>query len=383
MHKTESHFHIKRSITISTGHFVHDIYSSFLAPFLPLIIDKFNLTLTMAGLLTLFLRSPTLFSPFIGAVSERFNIRNVAIIAPAVTAITMSLLGVAPNYAVLCVLLLIAGTSAAIFHVIGPVMIAQVSLANLGQGMSFWMTGGELARTVGPLIAVWIVSLWSFEGSYPIMSIGIIFSILLYFSLKDTSTVSPALVNGNVAEVWSKLHKIMIPLTGIMVSRACFIATLTAFLPVYMVASGKSLWIGGASLAILELAGTVGTFLGGTISDHLGRRTVLLLAMPISSFLMFAFVYAPNWLLFPLLLLLGCSVFAIAPVMMAIVQDNCSTSRGIANGIYTGISFLTIAVITVLVGLVADFASLKMAFILSSLGGLAGVPIIFLLPKSL
>lgn len=46
------------------------------------------------------------------------------------------------------------------------------------------------------------------------------------------------------------------------------------------------------------------------------------------------------------------------------------------------IHFMSTAVITIFVGWVADLVGLKAAFSLSALLGLAGVPIVFLLPKS-
>jgi FSR family fosmidomycin resistance protein-like MFS transporter len=382
LEKKQSHFQTRKVVVISAGHFVHDVYSSFLAPFLPLLIGKFQLSMVLAGSLTVFFRLPSLINPFFGVISDRTNVLYLAIAAPALTAAGMSLLGVAPNYPTVCFLLLAAGTSAAIFHVIGPVMIAQVGSRNLGKGMGFWMTGGELARTAGPLIAIFVVSMWGFDGSYPIMSAGILASVLLYFSMKEMSSVSEKQPKGGLREAWRSLSRIMIPLAGVMISRAALAATLTAFLPIYMVNSGRSLWIGGASLSVLELSGTLGTFFGGTISDRVGRRAVLLATLPTSSLLLLAFVYAPEWLQFPILLCLGCGIFVLTPVNLAIVQDHCGSHRGAATGVFMTIHFMSTALITILVGWLADLLGLKLAFTLSAFLGLAGVPIIFLLPKA-
>ncbi|MCK4788358.1 MAG: hypothetical protein KAV87_31745, partial [Desulfobacteraceae bacterium] len=65
-----------------------------------------------------------------------------------------------------------------------------------------------------------------------------------------------------------------------------------------------------------------------------------------------------------------------------IVQDNSRGHRGAANGLYMGINFLTTAAVTVFVGWLADLFGLKAAFTTSALLGLAGIPIIFILPKS-
>ncbi len=378
----EGTFQTRKIAIISGGHFVHDVFSSFLAPFLPLLIGKFGLSMVLAGSLTVFYRLPSVLNPLFGILSDRVNLSHLAIWAPAFTAVGMSLIGVAPNYAGLCVVLLAAGTSAAIFHVLGPVMVARVSTRNLGRGMSFWMTGGELARTVGPLVAVWVISMWTLEGSYPIMLVGIVASVLLYLNLKGTVLASGEWTPGSLGETWRILRRVMAPLTIIMISRAFLVGTLVAFLPTYMVTTGRGLWLGGASLAVLELSGTVGTFFGGTVSDRAGRGTVLLGTLPTSSLLMLAFVHGPAWMQFPLLLFLGCFVFALTPVNMAVLHDHCREHRGTANGLFMTIHFLSTAGITIFVGWLADLFGLKMAFTLSALLGLAGVPMIFLLPKS-
>lgn len=381
MVKEKSDFKASRILIISGGHFIHDVYSSFLAVFLPLLIAKFGLTMILAGSLTVFFRLPSLLNPLLGVLSDRIDMRYLAICAPLVTAVSMSLIGVAPSYIVVCILLLVAGMSAAVFHVLGPVMIARMSDRAIGRGMSFWMTAGELARTVGPLVAVWAVSFWGFEGSYPVMVVGLLASGLLFFYLKDTETCPCKRPEDNLGKTWRALRRLMIPLTGIMISRAFMVATLVAFLPTYMVVSGKSLWIGGISLAVLEAFGAVGTFIGGTLSDRVGRKTVLLTAMPASSVLMIAFVYATGWILFPLLALLGLCFFAVSPVNLAIVQDYSRNHRGTANGLYMGISFITTAAVIFFAGWLADLFGLKTTLAVSALLGLAGVPIIFFLPK--
>ena len=62
MQKSEK-FQIGNVITISTAHLVHDVYSSFLAPLLPLLIEKLSISYTMAGILTIIQRIPSLFNP--------------------------------------------------------------------------------------------------------------------------------------------------------------------------------------------------------------------------------------------------------------------------------------------------------------------------------
>ncbi len=147
-----SNSRFSKVLTISLAHLVHDVPTSFLAPILPLLMDKFGLSLMMAGMLDVYRRIPSLANPFLGLLADRICIRWFIILMPGITAALMSLLGIAPSYAFLTVLLLLSGVSSAIFHVTSPVMMRHVSTGRIGRGMSFYMLGGELARTLGPLI---------------------------------------------------------------------------------------------------------------------------------------------------------------------------------------------------------------------------------------
>ncbi|GBC59846.1 MFS transporter [Desulfonema ishimotonii] len=374
-------FQTDKILTISAGHFVHDIFSGFLPVFLPLLIEKFELSMFLAGTFTVFFRLPSLFNPLLGILSDRVDLRYAAICAPGFTAVLMSILGIAPSYALVCVFLVAAGFSAAVFHVLGPVMIARASDSGFGRGMSFWMTSGELARTVGPLFAVWAISQLTFEGCYPVMALGIFASLFLFMILRKSRLALGRPQEGGLRAAWASLRGVMIPLTGVVISRSFMVASLAAFLPTYMVSSGKSLWIGGTAMAVMECAGTVGSFTGGTLSDRIGRRTILMSAIPASSLLMLGMLYGGNEFVFPALILLGFTLFSVSPVNMAIVQEHAAHCRGTANGLYMGINFLTTAAVTVLVGQLADMTNLKTAFTACAVLGLAGIPAIFFLPE--
>ena len=111
MNATKS-FKPDKVITISIAHFIHDIYSSFLAPLLPLLIEKFSISHTLVGALSTFQQLPALLNPLVGIIADKICIRIFIAITPAVTCTTMSLLGVAPHYTMLAILLFVTGISA-------------------------------------------------------------------------------------------------------------------------------------------------------------------------------------------------------------------------------------------------------------------------------
>ena len=171
-------------LAISFAHMLHDIYSSFLAPILPLLIKKLGMGLGMAGLLSAIQRLPSLLYPLVGILADRMNLRFFIIIAPSITATSMSLLGLAPHYTFLVILCFTMGVGATLFHVPGPVMIKHVSGDRTGKGMSYYMLGGELARSLGPLTILGAVSLWGLEGTFRLIPFGIFTFLLLSFKIR-------------------------------------------------------------------------------------------------------------------------------------------------------------------------------------------------------
>ena len=62
----DQNFETGKILALSIGHFIHDVYSSFLAPLLPLLIEKLSMSLTQAGFLSTVMQIPALLNPYIG-----------------------------------------------------------------------------------------------------------------------------------------------------------------------------------------------------------------------------------------------------------------------------------------------------------------------------
>ena len=115
----EMEFQTREVLTIASGHFVHDSFSAFVPPLLPLIREKLGTDYAATGGLTIFMQIPSLLNPFIGYAADKVSLRYFIILAPAVTATLSSLLGMADSYVLLALLLFVAGVSTAAFHAAG------------------------------------------------------------------------------------------------------------------------------------------------------------------------------------------------------------------------------------------------------------------------
>ncbi len=367
---------------LSVSHFVHDIYSSFLAPLLPLLIDKLSMSLTQAGFLTTAMQIPALMNPYIGMLADRISLRYFVILAPMLTAVPMSLIGVAPGYGALLLLLFAAGVSVAAFHVPAPVMIARLAGPKKGRGMSFFMTGGELARAIGPLAAVSAVSAMGLEGFYPVMVGGMGASVLLFLRFRH---VDLAFHNAQkkipLVATWRAMRRILLPLAAILLARGSMHAAMTAFLPTFIKIQSGNLWLAGAALTFFEMAGVAGVLTAGPLSDRLGRRQMLLISLLGAPLCVFVFAAGNGWLRVAGLLFAGFTLLSTTPVMLALIQEHAGSSPAAANGMFMMISFLARSAIVVVVGVIADRVGLRNTYLISAFAGLAGIPFVLMLPK--
>ncbi|WP_231714048.1 MFS transporter [Desulfosarcina ovata] len=381
--KTEmptNRFNLPGVLAVSIGHFIHDIYSAFLAPLLPLLIEKLSLSLTQAGLLSTVMQLPALFNPWIGSLADRISVRWFLVLAPSLTAVPMSLIGVAPSFGMLLILMAFAGISVSIFHVPAPVVVARMAGNRKGMGMSFFMVGGEAARAAGPMAAVSAVALMGLDGFYPVMGISFICSFILYLNTRDLPVTTAARTPVPLLQTWRDMAPVLEPITGILVARGFMHGCMASFLPTFIVMHTGNLWLAGASLTIYEIAGVVGVMVAGTLSDRMGRRRMLtfsLLGAPIS---LLTFVWVDGWIAYVMLVLTGFTLLSTTPVMLALVQESAVESPSAANGLFMMISFLARSAVVVIVGIAADLIGLEKTFVIFAVIGFSGLPFVLRLP---
>lgn len=376
---SEQHFQSSHVLTISGGHFVHDTFSSFLATLLPELIAKLSMSLTQAGTVTALVQLPSILNPLIGYLDDKVNLRWMVIFAPAITATLMSTMGSVPNFYMLAILVAVAGLSVAAFHATAPAMVARVSGNQVGKGMSFFMAGGELGRTLGPIVAVWGVSIFALEGVYRLAAIGWSTSLLILLRFRG--------ITPHVARQTSfhglipAARPLLLPLLIIVAGRSLLISSLGSYLPTFLKSEGASLWAAGGALAIYQVAGVAGALVGGTLSDRIGRKPVLFASSLFSPLLVLAFLALPGSWMLPILVVVGFLSLATQPVLLALVQDHLPNHRSVANGAYTAWTFIMQSSAAFIIGALGDQLGLRSTYFWMALFSLFAALGVLLLPS--
>jgi FSR family fosmidomycin resistance protein-like MFS transporter len=375
-------FNTGRVLTISASHACNDIYSGFLPPLLPELIQRFSMTNAQAGLLSAFLQFPYILQPLMGYVADRISLRYLVILAPGITATAMSLLGIAPSYVLIALLLTVAGLSSAGTHAIGPVMVGEDSGARAGRAIGIWMVGGNFGGAIGPMLIVLAIGWFGIEGTTWLMLGGWAVSIMLFYRLRETSE-KPADLHRRLP--WETMITQMRPLLAAsalfhMLQSFSSVALLT-YMPILLNEGGASLRWTGASLFILQVGGMMGAFVGGSLSDRVGRRRVLAISLAATAILIVLFVCLSGSTQGLLLPFLGFFSMSTSPVMLATMQECYPENRAMANGLYMALWIAIRSTILVLFGWIGDVVGLRNAFLLSAVFSLLGLPIVRMFPS--
>ncbi|MCG8532891.1 MAG: MFS transporter [Desulfovibrionales bacterium] len=382
MKTTVEKFQTPKVILISFAHLIHDVYTSFLSPLLPMIIEKLSLTLSQAGLLSTVMQIPALANPFIGLFADNKGLaRWLVILTPSITALPMCLMGAASSYWQLLVLCFVTGISVALFHVPSPVLVANYSGGMKGRGMSFYMTGGEAARSLGPLLAVASVHFLGLENLYWVMAIALATSVLLWLNLEKQENSGPMKKRGSLTASYKEIRHVLNPLVGVLTARGFMHAAMGTFLTVYVENKTGNLWFSGAALAIYEGLGVAGALSAGTLSDWMGRRRVLLWATLVAPFFVLLFVFTTGIFQIIALCVVGFTVLSTTPVMLALVQETALVNPAAGNGLFMMCSFIIRSIAVVIVGVVGDVGGLDAMFLFSAGAGFLGLPFLLKLEK--
>jgi len=363
-----------RLALLALAHFTIDAYSSFFSPLLPLLVTRLHMNLTNVGTLVAIASLASSFSqPIFGWLSDRVHRPWFVAFGPLIAGVFLSAIGLAPTYATLVTLLVLGGLGVSAFHPQGA-GISGGLMKKRSVAMSFFVSGGTLGFSVGPLIAVGITGRYGLEHSWYAVVLGIVVSGLL---LSQFPRLNPHPRHSGPRPALSELKPVARPLTLLYFAVVCRSAVsygFMSFLPLYLHARGWTVAAAGGVLSTYLLAGAIGGFLGGWLSERWGGRRIVRGSFLGAAPLYVAFLFLPDAIGLPALVLGGFLLQASLPVNVVLGQElsprHSSTISSLLMGAAWGVGALLIGP----VGAIADARGLHTALLtLTSLliGGFA------------
>lgn len=370
---------------IAFAHFSHDLYSSLLGPLIAAVQEKLALSLFVASLMVPAQQMPSVLQPFIGVLADRTSKRWFVVLAPAVAGISTSSIGLAPHIGIVLTMLLVSGLASAAFHTPAVALVGEYGGKKMGQAMAIFMAGGELSRAIGPLLFTGAIALFTLEGTWALMVFGISSSILLYFTLdtRASDAAERAKTKVPLKPLIRARRKILLSLLGYSAVKNLASSPFAIFLIVYLKDRGHGDWHANFSLSVLFVAGIIGGFIGGTISDRFGRRSVMMVTAILTAPLYYAYLMVADsvWLGFTALAFAGVISMATRPIQLALAQEVMPEARGPMAGVMLAFGFVSMSLIALGFGALSDAIGLDTTFWLLPGAALLAVPLIAMLPR--
>lgn len=368
---------------ITAAHFLHDMYPAFLAPLIPLLTDKFALSLFIAGFLQPAQRLMTLSQPFIGYYADRTSLRLFLVFTPLTTALVTCSLGLAPNPLVIFLLLLTSGLSSAMFHAPGIAAVTASSGKRWGLGMSFFMAGGDIGRSIGPIVVVLVVRSFGLHG------LGLAFIPALAISVATFLGLGPLKVRQQTQRTRRDLFGTLRTQRGalrrllcVIMVRGLVLNSFAIFLAEYLEKRGESRTFGGLAVTVFYVAGVIGGFTGGTMSDRIGRRPVILLSLLVPAVPLFVFTLLHGIPSLVALFFGGLFLLCATPVTLTVIQEILPNDRATGAGLAITAEYTVSALGTIFCGLIADHVGLPHVIQILTLVPLIGIPFALILPET-
>jgi FSR family fosmidomycin resistance protein-like MFS transporter len=373
----------KRTIfLITAAHFFHDMYPAFLAPLIPFLTDKFALSLFLAGFLQPAQRLFSLSQPVIGYYADRTSVRLFLVITPITTALVTCSLGIAPNAFVVVLLLLASGLSSAMFHSPAIATVATAAGRRSGLGMSIFMNGGDFGRSIGPIVVVFLLNHFGLHGTalafIPALAIGIV----TFFGLAPIRLQSKPRTRRDLFGALRTQGPALRRLISVVMIRGVVLNSFALFIVAYLKQRGDALTYAGIATSAFFFAGVVGGFVGGTLSDHVGRKPIILASTSLSAFPLFLFTVLRGVPSIVALAFAGLLLLCTGPVTLAAMQELLPNDRATGAGLAITAEYTVSALSTILVGLIADHVGLPHVIQALTLIPLLGIPLAMMLPET-
>ena len=358
---------------LAFAHFFIDLYSGALSGFQPLLVAKHGLTLSQAGLLGgALVFSSSLLQPLYGILSDRYPSWMFTVLAPAVAGVFISLLGWAPSYPWLFVMVLLGGAGVASFH---PQATANSTVGlpgNPGRWMAIFISSGTLGMAIGPAFYSILVGRLGLEGSWWGAVPGLVISVVLWQTLRHppVSSRKGKLTFAPLRAVWRPLsvHYLLVFIRSVV--HMCF----AHFLPLYL-SRERSFSIQSAALGLTLYMtfGALGGFVGGHLADRFGGRRVILISMLGCLPFLAVFFLTDGWLSLLGLALGGLLLLFTIPVNLLMGQRLVPDQAGTVSALLMGFAWGSAGLIFIpLTGLVADHFGLQTALAAVSVLPLVG-----------
>ncbi len=356
-------------LLMASAHMMVDGYGNILAPLLPLIIARLDLSLAAAGMMTmLFQMSASVAQVGFGHLADRWRPRLLVMAGPVVSVTVLSFVGLAATPLALAAVLIVGGLGGAAFHPPGATLAHKLGGERPGFAMSVYISGGTLGFALGPLMFAPFAERFGTNWT-PVLALPGL--VVIAFFLANVPKFEWPAHDGQGIRALKPYARPLGLLYAIVVLRTMTSIAFATFLPVMLTRRGMSVGAAGAVVASYLFASGVGGFFGGPAADRWGPKQVIAWSLVASCPFLFA---APLLSGIPFVVTLAIGGFFLQstlPVNVVFGQAIAPVSAATVSSLMMGFAWGTGGMTVPLTGFVADRIGIE-----ATLLGLSLVPLL-------
>jgi len=358
-------------VAISLSHLLNDTIQSLIPAIYPLVKESFHLSFAQIGLITFaFQMTASILQPVVGFYTDRKPKPYSLATGMTITLAGLVLLSVAGSYWLLLVAVSLVGLGSAIFHPEASRIAHLASGGRHGFAQSLFQVGGNAGSSFGPLLAALIVTQY---GQSNVLWFSLLALVAIFILFKVGGWYQAHLYELKARPRPAHHHRKPLSrrtvfvslgiLVALIFSKYFYLVSLTSYYTFYLI-DKFHVSVAGAQiyLFIFLFSVAAGTFIGGPLGDHFGRKYVIWVSI---------LGVAPFTLVLPhvgLFCTVGLSVFIgliLASAFSAILvyaQELVPGKVGMIAGLFFGLAFGMAGIGSAVLGKLADYTSIDFVF---------------------
>jgi FSR family fosmidomycin resistance protein-like MFS transporter len=279
----------------------------------------------------------------------------------------MGLVGLIPSDWLLVTLVSLGSLGSAAFHPAGATVAGSIATTRRGATLSVFSLSGTFGTALSPLLITAVITRMGLPGTMTLIPIALLAGLLIYHQSNwgGPAKSSPTPAGSHAAQGQAKVENgslagLILVILAVM-CRSWFQASLVTYLPEWLQSQGWSLVDSGQMLTVLLISISIGTLIGGTLSDRIGRWQVLALSLGLLGPTGWLFLTDSGSAQVGSLALTGALIGASFPVSVVMAQETWPRGVGLASALVMGLGWLPGGIGASFTGFVADQTSLSAA----------------------
>lgn len=379
---------------LAISHMFNDTLQSIIPAIYPLLKNSLALTFTQVGLINLvYQMSSSIFQPIIGLITDKKPLPYSLPVGMTLSMIGIISLAFASDFFYTLIAVFFIGLGSSIFHPEASRLAYLASGGKYGLAQSIFQVGGNFGSSIGPLIALWIITPYgqkniSWLAIIALIAIGVMLIINKWYKaniyrLKSRNTVikknsdNTETNSNNIPK--SKVIIAIVILLILVFSKYVYMTSLTSYYTFYLI-NKFNISIHDAQLYLFAFlfAIAAGTIIGGPVGDRIGRKYVIWFSILGTAPFALMMPYANLMWTCILSIIIGLILSSAFSAILIYAQELVPGKVGLIGGLFFGLAFGIAGIASAILGRIADHTGIQYVYSICSFLPLLGLAASFL-----